>query len=94
VVDDIETEQDNARWRISESGPGAECVRHWILAKLEPRMKAFCAHASVADLIALVEALELREEVDQGNGRATLVEAFLKVLGIESGAMQQQRGIH
>jgi hypothetical protein len=84
VLDDVETEQENARWRISENGPGAELVRRRTLAKLEPRLNAFCAHASLADLVALDEALELREEVDHGNGSATLVEAFAALLGIET----------
>jgi hypothetical protein len=83
MLDDIETERENAQWRISENGLGAELVRKRTLDKLKSHIDAFYAHASLADLVALEEALELREDVQAPSESATLVEAFLEMLGCQ-----------
>jgi hypothetical protein len=73
---DIETDRENTKWRISETGPGAESVRRRELKGLLADMEAFYSHASLAGIVALRGALRLRD-LDTGCGeRATLLEAF------------------
>jgi hypothetical protein len=80
VFYDIETDRENTRWRISETGRGAEFVRRRELKELQADMEAFYSHASLADIVALRAALRLRE-LDIGcDGRATLLEAFWRML--------------
>jgi hypothetical protein len=57
VSDDEEIERENSEERIDESGFGAELVRKMALKRLQPRLNAFCAHGSLADIIALDTAL-------------------------------------
>jgi hypothetical protein len=80
VYCDIETDRENTRWRISETGPGTESVRRRQLKELQADMEAFYSHASLADIVSLREPLRLRE-LDVGCGeRATLLEAFWQML--------------
>jgi hypothetical protein len=80
MLNDIETDYENAQRRVSEAGPGAELVRRLVLERLDNRLKAFRAHGVLADLVALEAAMALQEDAEGSGGRATLVEAFLMLL--------------
>jgi hypothetical protein len=64
VSDDEEIEPENSEERIDVSGVGAELVRKMALERLQPRLKAFCVHGSLADIVALDAALELAESAE------------------------------
>jgi hypothetical protein len=83
MCDDEEVERENAEWRIREGGLGAELVRKMALARLQQRWEAFCAHGSVADLVALEFALELAENAEWSFHRAVVIESLLKVLRVD-----------
>jgi hypothetical protein len=53
------------------------------LERLQPRLKAFCEHGSLADLVALESALELAESAEWSFHRAVVVESLLTVLQAE-----------
>ncbi len=83
MFDDEEVGRENAEWRIRESGRGAELVRELALERLRPRLAAFCAHGSLADIIALDAALQIAEESDWSFHRAVVTESLLKVLRVD-----------
>jgi hypothetical protein len=83
MSDDEEIERKNSEERIDESGVGAELVRKVALDRLQSRLKAFCAHGSLADIIALDAALELAESAEWSFHRAVVIESLLTVLRVE-----------
>jgi hypothetical protein len=72
-------EWENARGRTDENGHGAEIIRRIKAGQLRGRMEAFFAHASLADIVALMLALDLQDESGAPPGRATLLEAFMRL---------------
>jgi hypothetical protein len=80
MCEDEEVGRENAKWRIHEAGLGAELVRKMALERLQPKLEAFCAHGSVADIVALDAALALAEESDWSSERAVVTESLLKLL--------------
>jgi hypothetical protein len=83
MSEDEEIERENSEERIDESGVGAELVRKMALERLQPRLKAFCAHGSLADIIALDAALDLAESAEWSFHRAVVIESLLTVLRVE-----------
>jgi hypothetical protein len=83
VSDDEEIERENSEERIDQSGVGAELVRKMALERLQPRLDAFCAHGSLADIIALDAALELAENAEWSFHRAVVIESLLMMLRVE-----------
>ena len=70
-------------WRIDEDGPGAEIVRRIGVKRLKGLISLMCAHAGIADIVILGDALE-KTDCRQGSaGTASLVESFLSILGID-----------
>jgi len=80
MIYDSETDRENAIWRISQNGPGAEFVRRCQLKMLKEDLDAFFSHITTEDIIGLRTALKLREQADGPIRRATLLEAFAKML--------------
>jgi hypothetical protein len=80
---EIQIARENSAWRIHEDGPGAEIVRRIAVKRLKGLMTLMYAHAGIADIVILGDALE-KTECRQGSaGAAGLVEAFLSILGID-----------
>jgi hypothetical protein len=65
-------------WVITEAGFGIEVLRRRTVERLNLRL-AFLAHAHFADLVALEQALEIRESMPDHTQCASLVEAFLEI---------------
>ena len=82
---DEKVDRENANWRICIAGIGAELVRKVVLERLQPRLGSFCAHGSLADLVALDAALELAEKVEWSSNRAVVIESLLALLRAEPG---------
>ncbi len=78
--DDEEIDRENFEDRGSKNGVGAELVRTMALERLYPRLNAFCANGSLADIVALNAALELTETAEWSFHRAVVIEALLRVL--------------
>ena len=83
MCDDEEIRRENAEQRIGESGLGAELVRTMAIERLQPRLAAFCAHGSLADIVALDAALQMADESDWSFHRAVVIESLLKLLRVE-----------
>jgi hypothetical protein len=82
VLDDVETERENAEWRVREFGLCTELVRRARVVSVQERMNVFYAHAVLADVVALDDALRLQQDATDSSGGMTLVECLLTILRI------------
>ena len=80
---DIQIARENSAWRIREDGPGAEIVRRIAVKRLKGLISLMYAHAGIADIVILGDALEKAECRRSSAGTASLVESFLSILGID-----------
>ncbi len=79
----LQAQTENTEHRIQHEGPGSELLRRIYVEHLRSHMEAFYEHGSLADVVALSQALELSEQTSCTSRQAPVVEAFLEVLGIE-----------
>ncbi len=80
MFEDEILERENANWRISQDGLGAELIRRAGFSELIKRLEPFLAHIGMVDIVALNEALRLQELGPERGGTSTLVEAYLRIL--------------
>ncbi|HMF75628.1 MAG TPA: hypothetical protein VK604_08205 [Bryobacteraceae bacterium] len=79
--DDEWIEQENTKWRIRESGIGAELIRKSELDRLRPHITAFFAHGKIADVVALRAAFELADTATFTVRSAPVIESILQITG-------------
>ena len=83
MLDEDEVDRENTEERIRLYGKGVELLRRAEVAQLKGYMKAFYSHGSLPDIVALRKAFEMREQAEESNGRASLVDALLMLLDVK-----------